>query len=221
MAFPIAAAATGLLGLIQTGVSASQASKLPDDKRYEPSEELQLAYNMSRRRADEGYSPEEKAAFEQMLARQGNATKRMLNNVGLSGVGSAAANIMGIDALNQFAAEGANIRRQNFDKFASLAGQMQDVQDMETTRSNQQLNMQRQALGQATQSGISNILGGIGGAQNFAQTGQAIDIYKNMGIGGQGNDGLLSMLSNYQNQIPQYGTSPLEGYPGFGAATYP
>lgn len=183
--FPYAAIAQVGIGLIQSGISAAKASQLPDDQKYTVGPEMRLAYNMSRRRADEGYSAEEKAAFEQMLARQGTAAKRMLQNVGLSGVGSAAANIMGVDALNQFAAQNANIRRQNFGQFANMAGQVQGVQNMETGRFNQQLNMERQALGQGVQSGIGNIFGGINAAQNFGQTQQATDIYKNMGQGGQ------------------------------------
>ena len=94
------------IGAIQAGISASKAANLPDPKKHVVGPEMRLAYNMARRRADEGYSPEERAQFEQMLARQGTSAKRMMQNVGLAGVGSAAANIMGIDALNQFAAKG-------------------------------------------------------------------------------------------------------------------
>lgn len=217
-----AAAAQGLLGLVQTAVSASQASKLPQDKKYEPSEELKLAYNMARRRADEGYSPEEKAAFEQALARQGTATKTMLQNVGLAGVGSAAESIMGIDALNRFSAEGANVRRQNFGQFAGLASQIQDIDNMEISRSNQQLNMQRQALGQATQAGLSNMLGAVNAGQNYYKTDKAMDIYQNMGQQNtQEQSGLLEQLkllqSSFQPQGEQQYVSPLEGYPGFDA----
>ena len=184
-----AALAQVAIGAVQAGVSASEAKKLAEDKPYRISPALSLAYNMSRRRAEEGYSAEEKAAFEQMLARQGTAAKRMFQNVGMSGAGSAAANIMGVDAMNQFAAQGANIRRQNFGQFANMAGQVQRVQNMETGRFNQQLNMERQALGQGVQSGIGNIFGGINAAQNFGLTQQAMDIYKNMGQGG-GQTGL-------------------------------
>jgi hypothetical protein len=169
--FPYAAIAQGVIGGFQTIKSAVEASKLPDDQKYTVGPEMRLAYNMSRRRAEEGYSPEEKAAFEQMLARQGTAAKRMFQNVGLSGAGSAAANIMGIDATNDFFAKGADIRRQNFGQFANLAGQVQGVQNMETGRFNQQLNMERRALGQGVQSGIGNIFGGINAAQNMGQGG--------------------------------------------------
>jgi hypothetical protein len=179
-----AAIAQAAIGLIQAGISAAKAAKLPDPKQYTVGPEMRLAYNMSRRRADEGYSAEEKAAFEQMLARQGTAAKRMLQNVGLSGVGSAAANIMGVDAMNQFAAQGANIRRQNFGQFANMAGQVQGVQNMETGRFNEQLRAEETALGQATQAGIGNMFGGLQSGMNFMQNEQAIGAYAGMGQGG-------------------------------------
>jgi hypothetical protein len=211
------AVAGAALGLVQTGISAAKASQLPDDKQYSVSPELRAAYNMSRRRADEGYSPEEKAAFEQMLARQGTAAKRMFQNVGLAGAGSAAANIMGIDALNQFAANGASIKRQNAGDFYGLAGQMQGVQDQETTRFNNQLNIERQALGEGVQAGISNIQGGFQGIETSMNQQKAMDLYKNYGMDSTTDttnpNGLMSLSGLFGNnpQAPQknnYGFTP-------------
>jgi hypothetical protein len=194
------------MGGIQAAISASKASKLPENRPYTVSPELKAAYTMARRRADEGYTPEERANFEQMLARQGTAAKQMFRNMGLAGAGSAAANIMGIDALNQFAATGAGIRRQNAGDFYGLAGQMQNVQDQETNRFNQQVNMEAQALGQAIQEGgIKNIMGAVGNFQQFQGQQQAIDMYKNMGVGGNSGAGLLSGLSGILGQMNQAG----------------
>jgi hypothetical protein len=122
MAVPIMAIAGLAMGGIQAAISASKASNLPKDRPYTVSPELRAAYTMARRRADEGYTPEERASFEQMLARQGTAAKQMFRNMGMAGAGSAAANIMGIDALNQFAATGAGIRRQNMGAGGSGSG---------------------------------------------------------------------------------------------------
>jgi hypothetical protein len=215
--FPYAAIAQAGIGLIQSGISAAKASQLPDDQKYTVGPEMSLAYNMSRRRAEEGYSAEEKAAFEQMLARQGTAAKRMFQNVGMSGAGSAAANIMGVDAMNQFAAQGANIRRQNFGQFANMAGQVQGVQNMEIGRFNQQLNMERQALGQGVQSGIGNIFGGINAGQNFGQTQQAMDIYKNMGQGGGTGGG--DAFNPFTSNLPQAPMGTTSGFDQNGFAT--
>jgi len=216
------------MGAIQAGISASKASQLPDDQKYTVSPELQAAYAMSRRRADEGFSPEERAAFEQMLARQGTAARQMFQNVGLAGAGSAAANIMGVDALNQFAADGASIKRKNAGDFYGLAGQMQSVQDKETGRFNQQLNMESQALGQATQAGIGNMMGAAQSYQDFQTDQQAIAAYKEGGGGGgdsskseaPGFGDLLSFLNRSKSapkypppiwQPPQMNT-PFQGY---------
>jgi hypothetical protein len=209
MAVPIMAIAGLAMGGIQAAISASKASNLPKDRPYTVSPELRAAYTMARRRADEGYTPEERASFEQMLARQGTAAKQMFRNMGMAGAGSAAANIMGIDALNQFAATGAGIRRQNEGAFYGLAGQMQGVQDQETGRFNQQLNMERQALGQGMQAGIGNIMGAVGNAQQFMGQQQAIDLYKNMGAGGSGSGGGMG-LSKLLGGLSQGGGSGMD-----------
>lgn len=198
MAFPWMALAQMGIGAIQTGVAASKAAKLPDPQKHTVSPEMRLAYNMARTRADEGYSPEEKAAFEQMLARQGTSARRMLQNVGLAGVGSAAANIMGVDAMNQFAATGANIRRQNFGQFANLAGQVDNIQQMETNRFNQRLLQEEQALGGAMQSGIGNMFGGLNSGMNFMQNEQAIDAW-----GGAGQP--VNKPTQFNNPMSNFG----------------
>ena len=87
-----AALAQTAIGAFQTGMSLAEAGNIPANSKHKVGPEMRLAYNMARRRADEGYSPEERAQFEQMLARQGTSAKRILQNQGLAGVGSAAAN---------------------------------------------------------------------------------------------------------------------------------
>lgn len=177
MAIPALAAIPAVTGLIQTAISASRASQLREPNGYTVSPELMSYYNMARRRADEGYSAEERAAFEQQLARQGTAANRMFQNMGLAGAGSAAASIMGIDALNQFAANDANIRRQNFSLLGQVAGDIQSVKNMETSRAQQQYNLESQALGQGIQAGIGNIMGAVNFAQNASQYDKAASMY--------------------------------------------
>lgn len=157
------------MGIAQTAIAASKASKLPQDQKYTASPEFRAAFDQAKSRSQQGFSPAERAAFDQSLARQGTAAKRMFQNVGLSGAGAAAANIMSADALNQFAAQDANIERQNFGQYMSAARGMQSIQDAETNRFNTQLNMQRQALGGAMQSGLGNIMGGINTGINAQQ----------------------------------------------------
>ncbi len=169
------------MGIAQTAIAASKASKLGDDQKFSVSPELRGVYNKALQRSEQGYSPAEKAAFQQQLARNATSANRMFQNVGMSGIGRAATNIMGADATNQFAAQGANIRRQNFGDLASAANRIQGVQDAETQRHNTQLNMQRQALGGAMQSGLSNVMGGINTGINAQQMSQTL----NQPTGGQ------------------------------------
>lgn len=181
------------MGIFQTAMSAAAASKLPESKKITVSPEMQLAYNMSRRRAEEGHSPEEKAQFEQMLARQGTATKQMLQNVGLAGIGSAAANIMGVDAMNQFAAQGSANKRASFGQFANMAQGIQGVKTAETNRFNAELNAERKALGMATKTGTENMFKGMQSMGVSGQNATAMDIWKNMG---KSDDGLMDSPNN-------------------------
>lgn len=180
-----AAAIPAVTGLLQTAISAAKAGQMEAPSTNPISPEMQTYYNMARKRADEGNSPEETAAFNQMLARQGTATKNMLQNVGLAGVGSAAANIMGIDAINKFAAQGAQNRRQNFGLFGQAAQGMQSAREAERQRQWNQYNLESQALGQGIQAGIGNMMGAANFAQNQAGINQAAQMYSQVG-GGDG-----------------------------------
>ena len=192
------------MGLIQTGISAAAASKIPDNKKHTVGPEMRMAYNMSRRRAEEGYSSAERASFEQMLARQSTTAKTMMQNVGLAGVGSAAANIMGIDALNQFAEKDSDIRRGNFQQFANLSGEVQGIQDAEVSRGNAENNAARTALGGAVSSGIGNIFGAIDSGENSAQKKQAMEMFNNSNNGdgteSTGTDGIPQWIQNLFNK---------------------
>lgn len=175
------------IGAIQSIISASKASDLPEPEQYSVTPELRGAFNEARTRSQQGYSPAERAAFDQMLARQATASKQMFRNAGLSGAGSAAANIMSIDALNQFAAGSEAVRRQNFGQYAGLAGEIQQVDNMEVGRQNQRLMAEEQALGAGIQAGISNIFQGANTGQNINWMNQAAEIYKGQGGGASGS----------------------------------
>lgn len=212
MAFPWMMVAQMGMGAIQTAISASKASQLPDPKQHTVSPELRGAFNEAKTRSQQGYSPAERAAFEQTLARQANASKQMFQNVGMSGAGAAAANIMSIDALNQFAAGSEAARRQNFGQYASLAGDVQRVGDMEAQRFNQRLMAEEQALGGGMQAGISNMFQGLNTGQNVGQMNKAMDVYQGMGTGGGGG---VQMPSFKPSQSPSMGT-PQQSTPMWG-----
>ena len=74
------------VGLFQT-ISASQAAKkLPEAQKYTPSPQMRRAEEMALRRAEQGMSSAERAAFEQGMARRTGAAERAMRNLGLAGV---------------------------------------------------------------------------------------------------------------------------------------
>ena len=173
---------SGAMGIIQTGIGAMQASEalqhaenLPDYKKISVSPELRLAYNLSRRNAVDGWSPEERTNFEGMLSRQGSEAINLFRNAGFAGLGSAAAGIMGGDALNQFAAQGAVNKRAGLGQFANISGQIQGVNDAEVNRFNTQLNLEAEKLGEAAEAGMGNMFGGLNSFGTSLQNEQAMD----------------------------------------------
>jgi hypothetical protein len=65
--------------------------------------------------------------------------------------------------------------------YAGIAGQMQGIQDQETTSFNQMLQQQRAALGGAAASGMKNITGAFGMAAQAANTNKLAEAYGNSG----------------------------------------
>jgi hypothetical protein len=65
--------------------------------------------------------------------------------------------------------------------YAGIAGQMQSIQDRETTSFNQMLQQQRTALGGAGASGMKNITGAFGMAAQAANTNKLAEAYANSG----------------------------------------
>ena len=174
------------VGLLQTAISAGKAKNMKKPQGFSVSPEMRSFYNMARKRADEGHSPEEKAYFDQLIARGGTATRRTLQNVGLAEVGSAAANIMGIDATNQFVNDGAKIKRDNFSILGQAAGDIQSVQNMQSQQELSQYNTESQALGGGIQAGIGNIIGGLQSIDNEQGINKAAKMYSQGGLGSGG-----------------------------------
>ena len=177
----IGAVVSAGMGIYQA-VSASKAAKnLPDEQKYEPTPQMKRAEEMALRRAEQGVSPAERALFEQGMARRTSAAKRAMRNIGMSGVAQGVSNIFNIDAMNQFSAQSEAERRQGEAMYAGIAGQMQGIQDRETSSFNQMLQQQRAALGGAGASGMKNITGAFGMAAQAANTNKLAEAYANSG----------------------------------------
>jgi hypothetical protein len=173
----------GVTGLAQTIAASAAAKKLPDAQKYEATPQMKRAEEMALRRAEQGMSAAERAAFEQGMARRTGAAERAMRNIGLAGVAQGVSNIFNIDAMNQFAAQSEAERRRGEQMYAGIAGQMQSIQDSETTSFNQMLQQQRTALGQAAASGMKNITGAAGMASQMIHTENLAKKYGYQGYG--------------------------------------
>ena len=213
----------GVTGLAQTIAASSAAKNLPDAKKYEATPQMKKAEAMAERRAEQGMSQSERALFEQGMARRTSAAEKSMRNLGLSGGGISG--LFNIDAQNQFSAQSEAERRKGETMYAGIAGQMQGIQDRETTSFNQMLQQQRTALGGAAASGMKNITGAFGMAAQAANTNKLAEAYANSGdtynynLGG-GTDPMGKMEAPTSDLLPTVDTSAPPaipagaGYPG-------
>ena len=218
----IGAVTSGITGIAQIAASAAAAKKLPEARKFEATSQMKKAEAMAERRAEQGMSQGERALFEQGMARRTSAAERSMRNLGLSGAGISG--LFNIDAQNQFAAQSEAERRRGEQMYAGIAGQMQAIQDRETSSFNQMLQQQRTALGQAAASGMKNLTGAFGMAAQAANTKKLADAYASSGdtynynLGGGGPMG--KMEAPTPDLLPTVDTSAPPaipagaGYPG-------
>ncbi len=155
----IGAIIQGVMGGIQMGVSMDQLSKLPSAKTFSPATDLETATSMARRAAQQGMTPQERAAAEQAIGTAQSRTQRAMEQRGLGNLAAAVSQIRTTEAMNQLEAQNQAIKRQSLGQYASLAGQMQSIQNQNIQSFNQMLYAQQQALGQAAQAGFKNLAG--------------------------------------------------------------
>jgi hypothetical protein len=222
----LGAVVQGVTGIAQTIAASEAAKKLPEAQQYTPSPQMRRAEDMALRRAEQGMSAAERAAFEQGMARRTGAAERAMRNIGLAGVAQGVSNIFNIDAMNQFAAQSEAERRRGEQMYAGIAGQMQAIQDMETSSFNQMLQQQRTALGQAAASGMKNLTGAFGTAAQAYNTNKLAKAYAGSGdtynynLGGGGPMGKMEAPTQTSFQLPTNDISaapdipPGAGYPG-------
>jgi hypothetical protein len=193
------------IGAIQTGVAAAEAGNLPEPQKYTVSPELRKFHNLAFQQAQEGWTPQEVSREMQERASANTGIKSMFRNIGLSAAGGAAAGIMGVERSNAFAAQGAANRRQGMGYLQSAVSGIQGINDMEVGRFNQRLLQEEQALGQAVQSGIGNVFGGLDAGANFMQTSDAIATYDKIGKGGTGGSGKSGDGGDFNvDQLPSW-----------------
>jgi hypothetical protein len=208
----------GITGIVQAASAAKAAKNLPEAQKYEATPQMIKAEEMALRRAEQGMSSAERALFEQGMARRTGAAERSLRNLGLAGLGVGMSNIFNIDAMNQFSAQSEAERRRGEAMYAGIAGQMQGIQDRETTSFNQMLNQQRVALGQAAASGMKNITGAAGMASQMIHTEKLAEKY---GYNGNGAFGGYGGYGGGNGAFGDFGgggggETALDGLAGFG-----
>jgi len=213
----IGAVTSGITGIAQIAASAAAAKKLPEARKFEATPQMKRAEEMAERRSEQGMSQAERALFEQGMARRTSAAERSMRNLGLSGAGISG--LFNIDAMNQFSAQSEAERRRGEQMYAGIAGQMQAIQDRETSSFNQMLQQQRTALGQAAASGMKNLTGAFGMAAQAANTAKLAEAYAGSGDTININTGTPATTTPATTTgggmgIPSSATAPGVGLPG-------
>ena len=134
-----------------------------EDISYKATPESQYLLGLTKNNAQHGYSAAEKAAFLQTVAANTAKSYRLgMNRAGnsLSNVIGASNNIANSNAMNQFAAQDAQLKRQNQGIYAGQVAQEQNRANQNTAMQFQQNQMAQRAWGQAGQQGVNNIFSG-------------------------------------------------------------
>lgn len=158
-------AAQTIFGGFQALKSNSELKKLRnEDISYQATPETQKILGMARDNAMHGYSEAEKQAFLQTVA--GNSAKAY--RMGMSRAGNSLSNAIGASnqiangqAMNQFAANDANLQRQNQNIYFGQVGQEQNRANMNTQMEVNNNRMAQQSYGNAMSQGIENAFGGL------------------------------------------------------------
>lgn len=167
------AAATQIPKFISGMSQLSKANKaleaLGEQKYPEFSDDPRMlnAYNRAEEMSKYGYSPEERAQFDQQLARSQSSQFRQATDMSGGQMSSAIGGVLqanNIDAINQFAAKGAGLRRENIQYADSLAQRLQSQKNLQTQNLIARRQMLEQAYGQAKSSAIGNITGAVASA---------------------------------------------------------
>lgn len=174
MAIPLLAASAltalpkALLGAYQTYQSTKALKELSKEEypEFQISPELQGAYSRAQEMSKRGFSAEEQADFQQRMGRQQAGAFRQATEMGggnLARAISAGLGAQNIGAVNQFAAQGAQLKRQNIRYADDLARALQTQKNMATQQKIARRQQLEQAYGWALQAGLSNIAGSISG----------------------------------------------------------
>jgi hypothetical protein len=155
-------------GLYNYFSSQNQLKKLENQPQpnYTVSAGLQNSYNQANAMSNEGFTPGEKAGYQNQINQQGaTAYSRAAQEGGgnLSNVISAGINSQQIQGTGQMSIADADLKRRNMQQAASLAGQIQEQQNKAVATNIQIRQQQEQNLGQSSTAGLQSFYNSIGG----------------------------------------------------------
>ncbi len=153
-------------GIIQTSKAnkgIAQLNKTPIDQ-YSISPELQNSYNRAEAMTNQGFSGEEKAAFQQGVGREQAGAFQSAVDMSGGNLSSAIGSVLkaqNIGAQTDFAAQGARLRGEHIQQANELAGQIQNQKNLMIESRRQRRDKLEQAYGQAKQQGRENTMTGL------------------------------------------------------------
>ena len=158
-------AGLGIYQLIRGGIEQNKFNKMKQPT-YGLTSSMKSAKAQAEQVAQMGYTPQERAAFEQRLATSGNTAFRRATDMSGGNMAQAlqgALNAQNIAAQNQFAAQDAALRRQNIAARNQIYGMEQNLENQNVRTQQELMKARAKSLGEQRQSGLSNLFGSLGG----------------------------------------------------------
>ncbi len=222
------AAIPAAIGLAQSAVGFANLNKLSKQKlpMYQQTPEMMASAARANQMAQGGFTSAEQGAFDARMAQQGNQRYRLAATQGGGNLASAInAGIQygNIGAQQQFAAQDAQLQRQNIKYADSFSQYAQNLANMNTSYMQQRRAQQEQAAGGAAQTGLNNIAGaaamanfskGMGNTPSANITSGTVEGAlggnvlgtQQTGFGGMGRPNYGFQTNGYQMQ--NFGTTP-------------
>lgn len=187
--FPLIGAGVGMLAQIPKLIMGYRERKRSEEAlaelakqkypEYSVTEDPRMvrAYQRAEAMTRYGYMPEETAAFQQQLARSQTGQMRQATDIGGGGLAQAMGGVLQAQqtqAIGQFAAGGAGLRREQIRYADTLAGdlalRLQQQKNLQTANLIQRRQMLEQAYGTARGAALGTIAGGWGAMGAIAAT---------------------------------------------------
>jgi hypothetical protein len=158
----IAAPGTLALGALQTGIGIAGLAKLNKEEypEYSQAPEAVQQMNKAAYNAQFGFSPQEKANFDNDIAMNTNTQIDNARRMGGSSIAravSAFARGNNLSAYNKFAAQDFANKRSNEARYDYHIGKKQETQDRNTALEVNRRQLQEQEYGKAMSSGLTNM----------------------------------------------------------------